>query len=421
MRFATLSIALAVAGSAAAQTLPKRQLVEEVRLDATTEDFPDVSSVLVNRRGEMAVIIGKDQQLRFFDATGRKLGTFGRVGSGPGEFRRVTTTGWTGDTIWLYDSDQRRVTYISPDHKLLRTELLNPDLNMMMGRPVGSPAPSAPPKQPGDGAVVLFTPRAIVSGKYVGQAVVAAGKTADGRQDSKTKLLAIRRDVAATSDQSGQLTPARDSIDTGALTFLSPDPPSISESMMRWSQADGRASASMVIPFSFTPATIYSSDGDRIGFLSVEPSPTGGTYTLRVMTTSGKPVFTRAYPFVGIPIPRHVADSVIERMGIQPNGRQMFQPAAIAQFHEEARTRMLKFFSPVSLLYMNPDNTSWIQLRRSDPTAAASVILIDERGNQVATFDLPPRTRIVQATRDHIWTVVTDEDDLPSVVRFRVK
>src|SRR5438045_6555154 len=84
----------------AAQTLPKKQLVEEVRLDANVEDFPDIMAVMVNRRGEMAVAISKDQQLRFYDAGGKKLGTFGRSGAGPGEFQQLNWLSWTADKLW---------------------------------------------------------------------------------------------------------------------------------------------------------------------------------------------------------------------------------------------------------------------------------------------------------------------------------
>ena len=82
-----------------AQTLPKKQLVEEVRLDPTTEDFPDAGSVLANSRGEMAVFVNKDQQFRFYDASGRKLGVFGRIGSGPGEIGRILNGRWPRSSV----------------------------------------------------------------------------------------------------------------------------------------------------------------------------------------------------------------------------------------------------------------------------------------------------------------------------------
>lgn len=410
-RLVVACLAIAVMASAVlAQSLPKRQLVEELRLDATTEDFPDVWTVMVNSRGDMAVLVGKDQQFRFYDATGKKLGTFGRVGSGPGEFRRANWHGWTADTMWTYDVDQRRITYISPTRQLLRTEVLSQSLNTMLN-PGGG--------QAGDGAVMLFTVRAITRDKYVGNAVIAEGKTPDGRQDSKLKIMAIPR-LRSASAASGQLTPAGDTIGAETRTIIV-EPPSTLAGMMQWSSGDGRGSAAMAVPFTFRPVTEISADGSRIGFLTVEPTEKGGTYTLKVIRISGEPIFTRSYPFAGIAIPKNVADSVLERIGVGPNNRPMFQPAAVSKFREEAKGRMPKFYPPVSGLHLNRDNTAWIQMRRSNAQAPAAVVLIDERGNPVATFDLPPRTRIVQASRDQIWAVVTDEDDLPSVVRYRVR
>src|SRR4051812_19524209 len=188
MRYSSLLIALAsVAMPLVAQTIPKKQLVEEVRIDGTTEDFPDVGSIMVSPRGEMAVMVSKDQQFRFYDAMGKKLGTFGRMGSGSGEFRRVTSVGWTADTLWIYDSDQRRVTYISPDLKLLRTDVFGQSLNQMENRDRGTA---------GDGAIVYFVPRAVIGGKYVGATSVVAGKTPEGRPASKARILAVSRDAA---------------------------------------------------------------------------------------------------------------------------------------------------------------------------------------------------------------------------------
>jgi hypothetical protein len=141
-------LAFIVTVPAAAQTLPKRQLVEELRLDANTEDFPDIGNVLVNARGDIAVFVNKDQQLRFYDAKGVKLGTFGRVGSGPSEFRRANMHGWAGDTLWVYDVDLRRITFISPARQLLRSEVLNQSLNSMGGYAPGTTPPPTRPAPP---------------------------------------------------------------------------------------------------------------------------------------------------------------------------------------------------------------------------------------------------------------------------------
>src|SRR3954464_7919991 len=122
IRLVVLALVVSAGDLVAQSSPPKRQIVEDLRLDATAEDFPDVGPVTVGPRGQIVVPISNDQQLRIYDATGKKTATFGRKGSGPGEFRRATWFGWTGDTLWVYDTDLRRVTYVSPAATLIRTE-----------------------------------------------------------------------------------------------------------------------------------------------------------------------------------------------------------------------------------------------------------------------------------------------------------
>ena len=55
---------------------------------------------------------GGTNDIRIFDARGRHVATFGRTGSGPGEFRRLEWIAQSGDTAWLYDSGLQRVTSV---------------------------------------------------------------------------------------------------------------------------------------------------------------------------------------------------------------------------------------------------------------------------------------------------------------------
>jgi hypothetical protein len=413
-----LLAAVLMAAAAGGQTPPKRQLVEEVRLDANTEDFPDVGSVLVNARGDMVVFVNKDQQLRFYDAAGNKLGTFGRVGSGPGEFRRANLLGWVADTLWLFDFDQRRVTYISPNRQLLRTELLNQSLNSMAGYAPGS-APAARPAPPVEGAIAMFSVRAVTTDRYVGLASVYKGKLPDGRTDSKAVIASIPR-WTAVAPENGKLAPAGDTVVSRSFAVIAEPPPTTSTSM-QWSRSDGRGSAMSVVPFMFSPATTVSADGKRLAFLTVEPGEGGGTYTLRIMSTAGEPILTRSYPYKGVPIPGSVVDSVMEHFGQQANGRSFFQPEALTSFKDQLKTRMPKFYAPVSRVHLGRDNATWIQMRRPDPRLPAMMVQVDARGEQIGAFDLPPRHTVMYISRDQLWAMVTDEDDLPSVVRYRLK
>jgi hypothetical protein len=70
--------------------------------------------------GRIAVMNDGVPDLRFYDSTGTYLGTTGRAGDGPGEFRRIASIQLgRGDSIFLYDAQLRRVNRIAPDGTFL--------------------------------------------------------------------------------------------------------------------------------------------------------------------------------------------------------------------------------------------------------------------------------------------------------------
>jgi hypothetical protein len=116
---------------------PGLHLVEDLRLDGHREDFSNiVDDMVLGPNGQVAVFDAWRFQLIFYDSTGRQLGTFGRQGEGPGEFKVSGTTragakasvnvGTVGDTIWTWDHAMRRLSYVSWDRTLLGTVRLNP-------------------------------------------------------------------------------------------------------------------------------------------------------------------------------------------------------------------------------------------------------------------------------------------------------
>ena len=60
--------------------------------------------------GEIAVVDRGSYGLRLFDAAGRFIGTFGRQGSGPGEFQSVRWIGRSQDSLFLHDWRQARIS-----------------------------------------------------------------------------------------------------------------------------------------------------------------------------------------------------------------------------------------------------------------------------------------------------------------------
>lgn len=56
-----------------------------------------------------------------FDRRGVWLGTFGKQGDGPGEFRRPNAMGWRADTLWVADSGLARLSFFDRSGVFLRS------------------------------------------------------------------------------------------------------------------------------------------------------------------------------------------------------------------------------------------------------------------------------------------------------------
>lgn len=85
----------------------------------------DVQNAFGARRlpdGGVVVLNGATSELRFFDQNGRHLRAVGRLGSGPGEFRRPGVPEWLGtDTLVVFDTWTARATFVSARGALLKS------------------------------------------------------------------------------------------------------------------------------------------------------------------------------------------------------------------------------------------------------------------------------------------------------------
>jgi hypothetical protein len=240
-------------------------LVPELRIDGEKEDFSTISSVRANSRGDIAVTLTQDAQIRVYDANGRRVSTFGRRGSGPGEFQFFfDAKGWIGDTVWIVDGNLKRLTYITRAGKLIRTE---------------STTESRWTRTGSNGTVASFTPNARSrDGGWLGAGAFYQGET---------KYL--RAFMA--------LTP------TDARFIATIDADSTYEF---W-------------PFAAGAVTAFSQDGEHAAYASANALLlNGGKYRVRLFRRNGDTVYTREFDYTGVPLSRRTVDSVLAR-GVGPN------------------------------------------------------------------------------------------------------
>ncbi|HEX6316297.1 MAG TPA: hypothetical protein VFZ73_15615 [Gemmatimonadaceae bacterium] len=376
---ARLLAALGILWTSQAQSqidAPRVRIAEDLRLDASAEDFPAVTRVYVGPRGQIAVPIATDQQVRIYDTDGRKIAAFGRRGAGPGEFASISFLGWKGDSIWVQDLRQRRTTYIGADFKLLRTELW-PGVDLQTTEP---------------GRVGAFDPLALLpDGTWLGQGFIT---TSD--RNRRQGALALRGADGSYRIVLRQLSDQ----DNPQLMLV--------------------AGFGRFVPFALQTQYAFPSDGSRFGELAAPlPASERSHFTVTVFRATGDTVFSRRYEFRGVPISRSAKDSALAAM-LPRGGRVSEGPQDLPQrFQAIARDRMSNWYIPVETLTLGLDQTIWIGMRLTD--AGRPYLILNGRGDPIGSVVLPRSSRVRQASATHIWVTETDDDGLTSVVRYRIE
>lgn len=380
MRLALLGCAaLLPLGPLGAQpAAPRLSLVEELRLDANTEDFPTVTRVFVGPRGQVVVPINADMQLRVYDATGKKLGVVGRRGSGPGEFQFFGPIGWVGDTLWVSDVGQQRTTFVGPDLKVLRTTLW-PESPGAIGN-VGE-------------RLYIVSPFAFLGdGSILGEGNLAV-EGAQGRQLAGSAVVLRARD--------------------GSARLLRRRPRGEDSPLMMNVAGFGRW-----VPFTL-PLVVTARHDGRFAELSAPPlARPEGTFDVIAFRATGDTLFARSYPFRGAPIPQAAKDSALASF-VPSGGRVLEGPSDLPQrFQAIARERMPAWFTPAETITLGIDLTTWIGMRAT--AEGRGYLVLDRRGEPVGSLVVPRTTRVRQASTTHVWVTETDADGLSSVVRYRI-
>lgn len=98
----------------------ERRLEEELRIGALEGAqeymFGNVTRLVPDGSGGVYVFDRQVPALRHYDHEGRFLGTLGREGAGPGEYRTIVGIAVTGDgRLMVHDAQNRRINFYTPD------------------------------------------------------------------------------------------------------------------------------------------------------------------------------------------------------------------------------------------------------------------------------------------------------------------
>ncbi len=117
-------------------------------------ELTQIVGAVLQSDGRLAAASALANAVRFFDSTGRSVGTLGRPGSGPGEFQALSGL-WAaaGDSLIAADVMTQRLTMITPDGKAGRAYSLGGQSNLTPGEG-GRMAFAVPMGVLADGSVV---------------------------------------------------------------------------------------------------------------------------------------------------------------------------------------------------------------------------------------------------------------------------
>ncbi len=358
--------------------LPTGVVTPDLRVDGYQASLSLVTYMTVGADGTIVVDQPQDARLLFFGPDGQRLGEFGRRGDGPGEFARLGPLGWRGDTLWVFDLDLHRFTMISHARKLLAT-LRAPLFADAPSKQVAMPATQ--PIEDGwllpDGDLVL---EALIIGQRQPNAYAGMLKNQDG--------VYLRVSRAGTFK--------------GLLASWS-----LFGEQCRWNSG----MAVMTVPECARPLQDFGDRGERLATVVTDVSGLHpGTYQVTLQRTTGDTIFDRRYPFTAVPITRHAADSIRARL--------LARSGPSDSRHAVENVPFPPFYPPVALIRVGRDSTTWIGLRQT--AQGHPWIVLDDSGNPIGQVTLPPSMILSVADRHTIWGVDWDQNDMPSIVRYRI-
>ncbi|HEY4320599.1 MAG TPA: hypothetical protein VGM77_05405 [Gemmatimonadales bacterium] len=359
-----------------AQTPPRYVLTRDLRIDAAAANLSPVTWLAVSPSGTIAVGQQQDHLIRFFDAAGKALGTFGREGEGPGEFRGLDKfgVGWRGDSLWVGDYNLRRFAMITPERKLLRTV---PAALTIKG--LGDTAASVMVT----GAVSLYPDGSQLVDVVLPSSLAQRPAWANDPNHLDTRLALIAVSASGEFERLVSYGPRDDCGMAMSYAYM----------------LCGR----------LTVGIDPTAEHIAWGTMSYA-GPDSGTYRITMLNRRGTTIYSRKYPFTAQTIPAHIRDSLNERARTQ---KLPVMPTPLGP-----RFGPPTIYPGLETVLVGTDGSAWAQLRPTD--AGIPWVMLSPRGDVTGTLTVPANVKLMVVGRGVVWGTEKDADDVESVVRFRV-
>lgn len=376
--FAACALAIACARTDSAADERGLSLVAEVRIADNGEgpayEFTSIRQIAFHD-SDVYVLQNGIPEIRVFDPAGKHRQAIGRSGDGPGEFRSPESMGFIEDTLWTLDGDLRRITFFTAAGQLISTapyELVSPAFGEA-DHPMFFPYPKT----------LLADGRMLGFGGWSGRDIASGKVTA-------TPTLVMSR--------SGQ------TLDTIAWVPIGHEH-LIFQSAKRTMYREQ--------PYADAPLSVYAADAKRVYVVdrSAAVDAASGAIRVTALESTGDTAWVHELKYSPVRLDAAEVDTL--RQGYYKSYGSYFPQSEID------RVLYVPAFRPaVSDAIAGIDGSVWI--RWDDKTTPGGVSVIGNDGSVRGSAALPSGTQLKWASKDLLWAVTLDSNDVPSLVRYRV-
>lgn len=362
-----------------ADTLPTLALLEDVRIGSVGDaeaGFSRIGAVDVAEDGRVLVLETQERRVRVYNDRGQLILAIGRPGDGPGEFRGPSWLGVRGDTLWVGDMGNARLTLFRLDGALLTTVPVRP-VPLNLSGVNGSIIPNAP--------------------------------IGNGRFDSRIRLLSEGRTgwdsvrvPALEFDSTGA------AIDTVGSVFIAGSPP-------RQVVVQFPHTALMPEPLhDWLIVTPVAGDSVRISRTSPE-SAEPHVFTVTKTNAAGDTVYHTRVQYR----PKPVDHDTILAAALRRNAGVPLPRAAVER---TLRTGLptQRYYPPVARHRIGADGSVWLQ-REDVGGDTVSWLIIGPTGTPLGHVRLARDHRLMWVSAKSVWIVEPDAWDVPWLVRRRAE
>lgn len=348
---------------------PKWRLVEEWRVGGEPSGphaLHDVRSIELLPNGNLVLLEYKDQQIHFLDGRGKPVRTVGRQGGGPGEYQGANgLVLFPNGTLLVNDPSANRFSLLSSSGDFVRA------IPLSSARSFGW----------------RWDASADAQGRLVEIKSVQRGE----------KWIVVRERWSTDLAKSDSIVPA-----------TCPPLPTPPPEARTYSFQNSRGGMSMAIPYVAPRINgLYMADGGLWtaawpAFAPIIHIPAGSCAPDVTIPIAGAP----------IAIPTAVRDSSVKRV-VEGASKYSSTPPDL--------NRIPRVFPAFDVLRLDKLGQLWVS-RWSDGTHKRFEVY-GKGGAPVATLDAPPSLATIRPmviTADRLYGIVTDEDDVPYLVAYRI-